>query len=81
MGNNTLGILGLSCLGGITAMVVLINGTSVFQMVQLFTVILACSGFNGLVICQLKPSFIFKYLTVSVIVCSIIIIVNMYSII
>lgn len=77
MGNNTLSILGLSCLGGIAAMLVLMNGNSVFQMVQLFLVVVACSGFNGTVLAQLKPSVIFKYLIVSVITCALIIIANL----
>lgn len=80
MGNNTLSILGLSCLGGIAAMLVLMNGTSVVQMIQLFLVVVACSGFNGSVISQLKPSFIFKYLIVSVITCTLIIIANLFFI-
>ena len=80
MGNNTLSILGLSCLGGIAAMLVLMNGTSVGQMIQLFLVVVACSGFNGSVISQLKPSFIFKYLIVSVITCTLIIVANLFFI-
>lgn len=77
MGNNTLSILGLSCYGGITAMLVLMNGTSFIQMLQLFFVIIACSGFNGAVLSQLKASFIFKFLIFSVVTCTIVTIINL----
>jgi hypothetical protein len=80
MGNNTISILGLSCLGGIAAMLILINGNSLGQMIQLFLAVVACAGFNGSVLSQLKPSFIFKYLIVSVIVCTFIIIANLFFI-
>jgi hypothetical protein len=80
MGNNTLSILGLSCLGGIAAMLVLMNGNSLFQMFQLFLVVVACAGFNGTVLAQLKPTFIFKYLVFSVVTCIAIIIVNLFII-
>lgn len=80
MGNNTLSILGLSCLGGIAAMLVLMNGNSLFQMVQLFLVVIACSGFNGTVLAQLKPAVIFKYLIAAVATCVLIIIANLFLI-
>lgn len=80
MGNNTLSILGLSCLGGIAAMLVLMNGNSIFQMIQLFLVVVACSGFNGTVLAQLKPSVIFRYLIFSVITCLLIIVANLFFI-
>lgn len=80
MGNNTLSILGLSCLGGIAAMLVLMNGNSLFQMVQLFLVVIACSGFNGTVLAQLKPTVIFKYLIAAVATCALIIIANLFLI-
>ncbi len=80
MGNNTLSILGLSCLGGIAAMLVLMNGNSIIQMVQLFLVVVACSGFNGAVLAQLKPSVTFKYLIISIITCLLVIIANLFMI-
>jgi len=80
MGNNTLSILGLSCLGGIAAMLVLMNGNSLVQMFQLFLVVVACAGFNGTVLSQLKPAFIFKYLIVSIVTCTLIIIANLFII-
>lgn len=80
MGNNTLSILGLSCLGGIAAMLVLMNGTSILQMLQLFLVVVACAGFNGAVLSQLKPSFIFKYLIFSVVTCILVIFTNLFII-
>ena len=68
MGFNTIAILAQSCLGGIAAMFVLQNGNSPLQMVQLFLITIFCSGFNGSVLAQLKPKFVFNFLIVTVFV-------------
>ncbi|RYJ43727.1 hypothetical protein [Flavobacterium beibuense] len=67
MGFNTIAILGQSCLGGIAAMFVLQNGTSVAQMVQLFLITIFCSGFNGAVLAQMKPKVVFNFLIATVV--------------
>ena len=77
MGYNTLAVLGQSCLGGITAMFVLQNGTSPVQMFQLFLVTILCSGFNGAVLSQQKPKVIFNLLIATVIANTIISIINL----
>lgn len=68
MGFNTIAILAQSCLGGIAAMFVLQNGTSVIQMIQLFFITIFCSGFNGSVLAQMKPKFVFNLLIAAVVV-------------
>ena len=68
MGATTVAVLAQSCLGGIAAMAVLMNGTSVGQMIQLFMVVCCCIGFNGAVLSQQKPKVVFNILIVGVIV-------------
>ncbi len=68
MGVTTIAVLVQSCLGGIAAMAVLMNGTSFIQMLQLFMVVCACIGFNGAVLSQQKPKVTFNILVGGVIV-------------
>jgi len=75
-GNCTLGILGSSCLGGIAAMSVLQNGTSFFQMFQLFIVVVSCMLFNGAVLSQQKPKVVFNLLLWSITACTVLALVN-----
>ena len=62
MGITTIAILAHSCLGGIAAMAVLMNGTSLFQMFQLFLVVASCMLFNGSVLSQQKPKVVLNLL-------------------
>lgn len=80
MGFNTLGILALSILGSIAAMFVLQNGTSPAQMVQLFFVTIFCMSFNGAVLSQQKPKVVFNMLIATVLVTTIITLINIFII-
>ncbi|MBF6609313.1 MAG: hypothetical protein ITG00_11360 [Flavobacterium sp.] len=64
----TISILAHSCLGGAAAMAVLMNGTGMIQMVQLFLVVAVCMLFNGSVLSQQKPKVVFNLLIVGTIV-------------
>lgn len=64
--NSTFGVLVQSCVGGIAAMSVLSNGNSIFQMVQLFIVVMLSVGYNMSILSQQKPKFVFNTLLVSV---------------
>lgn len=75
-GSITLGILASSCLGGIAAMAVLQNGTSLGQMFQLFLVVGSAMTFNGSVLSQQKPKTIFNLLIVSIVVNTILTTIN-----
>lgn len=66
MGGIALGILASSCLGGIAAMAVLQNGTSLLQMFQLVLVVGFAMVFNGAVLSQQKPRTIYNALLLSV---------------
>lgn len=77
-GSCALGILVQSCIGGITAMAILQNGTSLLQMIQLFLVVIACIAFNGSIISVQKPKTVFNLLLFGVVLCSIISVVNVF---
>lgn len=79
LGFTTLGILGQSCLGSIAAMLVLMNGTSPSQMIQLFFIIILTMGFNGAVLAQQPPKLLFNILITSVVVSAILIAVNIIA--
>lgn len=80
MGFNTIAILAQSCLGGIAAMFVLQNGASPIQMFQLFLITIFCSGFNGAVLSQQKPKVVFNFLIITVIVNTLITLLNIFII-
>jgi len=80
MGFNTLAILFQSSLGGFTAMLVLFHGNSLYQMIQLFFVIILTSIFNGTVLAQLKPKAVFNMLIFTVLFNISVIIANMFFI-
>jgi len=80
MGFNTLAILGQSSLGGFAAMVVLFHGNTLTQMIQLFFVIILTSIFNGTVLAQMKPKFVFNMLLFTVLFNIAVIITNIFFI-
>lgn len=77
IGFSTLAILFQTCLGSAVAMMVLRNGTSFGQMVQLFFAVMSCMIFNGSVLAQQKPKLIFNLLLASVIINTTIIFLNL----
>jgi hypothetical protein len=80
IGFNTIAILFQSCWGSAAAMVVLQNGTSPLQMLQLFFVVILCMIFNASVLSQQKPKVVFNLLLASVFVNAIILILNIFFI-
>jgi len=80
IGFNTIAILFQSCLGSVAAMVVLQNGVSLSQMVQLFFVVILCMGFNASVLSQQKPKIVFNLLLASVFINTVILIINIFFI-
>lgn len=78
LGYMTLGIILSSCLGSAAAMVILMNGHEVPQMIQLFIVVTVCMGYNATVLAQLKPKYIFNGLIISVAVSIILLIINIW---
>jgi len=72
----SMGILVSSCVGGIAAMAVLMNGTNLFQMVQLFVVVMGAIGFNGTILSQQPARTIYNFLIASLTINILIAIVN-----
>ncbi|GAA4759841.1 MULTISPECIES: hypothetical protein [Flavobacterium] len=76
LGFTTLAIIGQSCLGGAAAMYILQNGVSLFQMIQLTMVVLACSFVNGAILSQQKHKLVFDLIIISVVVSVLTILLN-----
>ena len=75
-GYATIFIIIQSCLGSIAAMYVLINGTSVFQMVQLFLVTVICMAFNASILAQLNSKVVFNLFLISILISLLVLILN-----
>ena len=76
LGFTTLAIIGQSCLGGAAAMYILQNGVSLFQMIQLTFVVLACSFVNGAILSQQKHKLVFDLIIISVAISVFMIVLN-----
>lgn len=76
LGHAALAIILSSCLGSIAAMLVLMQGHELIDMIQLFIVVAVCMGFNATVLAQLKPKLVFNSLILSLAVSSLFILVN-----
>ncbi|MBF0694204.1 MAG: hypothetical protein IR153_04005 [Flavobacterium sp.] len=77
MGFTATGVLVQAIVGGIAAMYVLMNGTSIRQMMQLFVVVACCMIFNGAVLSQQKPRVVYNLLIVSLVANFIITMINL----
>lgn len=78
LGYATLAIILSSCLGAAAAMVILMNGHDMLQMFQLFLVVVVCMNYMASVLAQLKTKFVFNSLIVSLVVSSILLLVNVW---
>lgn len=76
IGYSTMGILSQSCMGSVAAMTILQNGTNLWEMIQLFFVIVSCMMFNGAVLSQQKPRLVFNILLWSVSISVLVIAIN-----
>ena len=70
------GIIVSSCLGAVAAMLVLMNGHELAQMIQLGLIVVVCMWFNASVLAQLKPKFVFNSLIISLLVSTFFILIN-----
>lgn len=76
LGYASVAIIFSSCLGGAAAMLILLNGHGLVEMIQLFLVVAVCMIYNSTVLLQMKPKFVFNALLVSLAVSSIVALVN-----
>ena len=70
------GIIVSSCLGSIAAMLVLMNGHGLAEMIQLGLIVVVCMWFNASVLAQLKAKFVFNSLIMSLLVSTSFILIN-----
>ncbi|WPR71913.1 hypothetical protein SLW70_01940 [Flavobacterium sp. NG2] len=76
IGFATMVVLAQSCLGGVAAMSVLANGTSIGQMIQLTIVVLISILTNTSILAQMKHKTIFNLTLASLVVNTLLIIIN-----
>jgi len=74
----TLGIIASSCIGSVAAMLVLMSGTGILQMIELFLVVSVAMWFNATVLAQLNPKIVLNSLMVSVLFSILIILIHLF---
>lgn len=72
----TTGILVSSCLGSIAAMLILMKGHGLVDMIQLGLIVVVCMWYNASVLAQLKAKFVFNSLILSLLVSTAFILIN-----
>ncbi|PKD20630.1 hypothetical protein APR41_13220 [Salegentibacter salinarum] len=78
MGYSAIGIIASSCLGSVAAMLILMNGHTFIDMLQLFIVVVVCMGFNTVILAQFKSKIVFNALLLSLAISSIFILINIF---
>lgn len=78
MGYSAIGIIASSCVGSIAAMLILMNGHTFLDMLQLFIVVVACMGFNTVILAQFKAKIVFNALLLSLAISSFFILINLF---
>ena len=78
VGYSAVAIILSTCLGAAAAMVILMNGHDFIQMFQLFLVVAVCMTYMVTVLAQLKPKFVFNTLIFSLLLSSLLLIINVF---
>lgn len=76
VGYSAVAIILSTCLGAAAAMVILMNGHDLIQMFQLFVVVAVCMTYMVTVLAQLKPKFVFNTLILSLLISSVLLLIN-----
>lgn len=74
----TTGILVSSMMGSIAAMLILMNGHGLVDMVQLGIIVVVSMWYNASVLAQLKAKFVFNSLIISLLVSTIFILIKLF---
>lgn len=77
LGFSTLGVMVQSCVGGLAAMAILMNGNTLAQMVQLFLAVVLCVSYNGALLSQLPAKVTFNLFWASITINTLLFIVNL----
>ncbi|NQZ43880.1 MAG: hypothetical protein HRT65_06175 [Flavobacteriaceae bacterium] len=75
-GYSSIFIIIQSCLGSIAAMFILMQGTSISQLFQLFLVTITCMVFNASILSQQKPKLIFELFFIGLLVNTVLLLLN-----
>ena len=78
VGYSAVAIILTTCVGAASAMVILMNGHDFLQMFQLFLVVAVCMTYLVTVLAQLKAKFVFNTLILSLLVSSILLLINVW---
>lgn len=78
VGYSAVAIILTTCVGAAAAMVILMNGHDFLQMVQLFLVVAVSMTYLVTVLAQMKAKFVFNTLILSLLVSSILLLINVW---
>ncbi|WP_029036758.1 hypothetical protein [Salinimicrobium xinjiangense] len=78
VGYSAVAIILTTCLGAAAAMVILMNGHDFMQMFQLFLVLVGAMIYLVSVLAQMKPRFVFNSLILSLVLSSILLLINVW---
>jgi hypothetical protein len=76
VGYSAVAIILTTCLGAAAAMVILMNGHDLIQMAQLFLVLVGTLIYLVSVLAQMKPKFVFNSLILSLVLSSVLLLIN-----
>lgn len=65
-------IIVCTCLGGLTVLSVFQNGSGIFQMIQIFAVVVLCNLVLASILTVQKPALVLKAVITSIVVCTLI---------
>ncbi len=78
MGYSAVAVILTACLGAAAAMVILMNGHDFLQMTQLFIVLVGAMAYLVSVLSQMKAKFVFNALILSLVLSSILLLINVW---
>ena len=78
VGYSAVAIILTSCLGAAAAMVILMNGHDFKQMLQLFMVLVGAMVYLVSVLAQMRPKFVFNSLISSLLISTILLLINVW---
>ena len=78
VGYSAVAIILTTCLGAAAAMVILMNGHDVVQMTQLFIVLVGAMAYMVSVLAQMKAKFVFNALILTIVLSSILLLINVW---
>lgn len=68
IGYSALAIILSTCVGSIAVMTTMMQGNGIFQMIQIFLVVAACSAHNASILTVQKPKLVLQLLITSLLV-------------